>query len=72
MDSLLAAVESGLGIALVTTSTARLFPKNVRLKTLSTPPKALCIAAGLRVSRAVEKPLSVFIEELRHAAQDFA
>jgi integrase len=46
VNSLLAAVESGLGVALVTTSTSRLIPKNVRLSTLSSPPKRLCIAAG--------------------------
>jgi hypothetical protein len=32
----------------------------------------LCIAAGHRASRAAEKPLAVFIEELRHAARAFA
>ena len=71
VNSLLAAVESGLGVAIVTTSTARLIPKNVRLKTLSAPPKPLCIAAGHRASRIVEKPLAVLIEELRHAARSF-
>lgn len=69
VNSLLAAVESGLGVAIVTTSTARLIPKNVRLKTLSAPPKHLCIAAGHRASRALEKPLAVLIEELRHLAR---
>lgn len=68
VNSLMAAVESGLGVALVTTSTASLVPKNVRLKALSTPPTPLCIAAGYRARRSLEKPLAVFIEELRHAA----
>jgi DNA-binding transcriptional LysR family regulator len=71
VNSLLAAVESGLGVALVTTSTARLIPENVRLKTLSAPPKPLCIAAGHRASRTMEKPLAVLIEELRLVAQTF-
>jgi LysR family transcriptional regulator, benzoate and cis,cis-muconate-responsive activator of ben and cat genes len=71
VNSLLAAVESGLGVAIVTTSTARLIPKNVRLKTLSAPPKPLCIAAGHRASRTVEKPLAVLIEELSQAARSF-
>jgi LysR family transcriptional regulator, benzoate and cis,cis-muconate-responsive activator of ben and cat genes len=71
VNSLLAAVESGLGVAMVTTSTARLVPERVRLKALSDAPKPLCIAAGHRASRAVEKPLAVFIEELRHAAYVF-
>jgi LysR family transcriptional regulator, benzoate and cis,cis-muconate-responsive activator of ben and cat genes len=69
VSSLLAAVESGLGIALVTTGAARLAPERVRLKPLSAPPKPLCIAVGHRLSRSSEKPLAVFIEELRHAAQ---
>ena len=72
VNSLLAAVESGLGVAIVTTSTARLVPKHVRLKALSAVPKPLCIAAGHRASRASEKPLAVFIAELRHAAEAFA
>ena len=71
VNSLLAAVESGLGVAIVTTSTARLVPERVRLKTLSVAPKPLCIAAGHRASRAAEKPLAVFIEELRNAARAF-
>jgi DNA-binding transcriptional LysR family regulator len=71
VSSLMSAVESGLGIAIVTTSTARLIPKNVRLKTMSAPPKPLCIAAGHRASRIVEKPVAVLIEELRHVAQAF-
>ena len=72
VSSLMSAVESGLGVAIVTTSTARLVPERVRLKTLSAAPKALTIAAGHRASRATEKPFAVFIEELRHAAHAFA
>jgi DNA-binding transcriptional LysR family regulator len=72
VDSLLAAVESGLGIAIVTASAARLIPKRVRLKALAAAPNPVCIAAGHRASRATEKPLAVFIEELRHAARAFA
>jgi LysR family transcriptional regulator, benzoate and cis,cis-muconate-responsive activator of ben and cat genes len=71
VNSLLAAVESGLGVALVSTSAARLVPERVRLKPISAAPKPLCIAAGHRASRAAEKPLAVFIEELRHAARAF-
>jgi DNA-binding transcriptional LysR family regulator len=71
VNSLLAAVESGLGVAIVTTRTVRLIPKNVRLKALAAPPKPLCIAVGHRASRTVEKPLAVLIEELRHAVQAF-
>ena len=69
VDSLMAAVESGLGVAFVATRRGRLIPERVRLKTLSAPPKPLCIAAGFRANREKDKPLAVFVEVLRHAAQ---
>lgn len=72
VNSLLAAVESGQGIALVTTSTTRLIPERVRLKALSASPDPVGIAAGHRASRATEKPLSAFIKELRLAARQIA
>jgi DNA-binding transcriptional LysR family regulator len=72
VNSLMAAVESGLGIAIVTTSTASLVPKRVRLKPISVAPKPLSIAAGHRTLRSAERPLAVFIEELRQAAQAIA
>jgi LysR family transcriptional regulator, benzoate and cis,cis-muconate-responsive activator of ben and cat genes len=67
VDSLMAAVESGLGVALVATRMGRLVPERVRLKRLSPAPPPLCIAAGYRANRADDKPLAVFIEELRNA-----
>ena len=72
VDSLMAAVESGQGVALVATRKGRLVPERVRLKTLSPAPKPLCIAAGHRTDRAGDKPLAVFVEELRNAADVFA
>ena len=72
VDSLMAAVESGLGVALVATRKGRLIPERVRLKTLSAPPEPLCIAVGYRTNRASDKPLAVFVEVLRNAAQNFA
>jgi LysR family transcriptional regulator, benzoate and cis,cis-muconate-responsive activator of ben and cat genes len=72
VDSLMAAVESGLGVAIVATRVGRLVPERVRLKPLSPAPPPLCIAAGCRADRAEDKPLAVFIEELRRAAQAFA
>lgn len=72
VNSLLAAVESGLGVALVTTGTARLAPKRVRLKPLTVAPEPLCIAAGQRADMDANQPLNVFIEELRQAAQALA
>jgi LysR family transcriptional regulator, benzoate and cis,cis-muconate-responsive activator of ben and cat genes len=71
-ENLMAAVESGLGVAFVTTQMARLFPKRVQLITLSSAPEPVCIAAGHRANRADDKPLAVFVEELRKAALAFA
>jgi len=70
-DSLMAAVESGLGVAIVTTRTAHLFPSRVRLKSLSAAPEPLCIAAAYRAEEKDDKPLAVFLEELRTSARDF-
>jgi DNA-binding transcriptional LysR family regulator len=70
-ENLMAAVESGLGVAVVTTQMARLFPKRVQLITLSSAPEPVCIAAGRRANRADDKPLAVFVEELRKAALAF-
>ena len=67
VDSLMAAVESGLGVAIVATRMGRLVPERVRLRTLSPAPPPLCIAAGHRANRADDKPLAVFVEELRNA-----
>ena len=71
-DSLLAAVASGQGVAMVTTRTAHLFPNRARLKSLISPPDPLCIAAGYRTDQKDDKPLEVFLEELRESARDFA
>jgi len=70
VDSLMAAVESGLGVAVVTTRTADRVPKRVQLKALAAAPNPLCIAAGRSSTRTSEKPLAVFVEELRNAAQN--
>jgi DNA-binding transcriptional LysR family regulator len=72
VDSLMAAVESGQGIALVATRKGRLIPERVRLKTLTPAPKPLCIAAGYRTDRGGDKTLAVFVEELRNAGHAFA
>lgn len=69
IHSLLAAVDSGLGVAVVTTTAADFLPKKVRLKMLETTPKVLHIAAAYRTGREEEKHLAVFAEELRLAAQ---
>lgn len=72
VDSLMAAVESGLGVAVVTNHAARLISDRVRLLTLSAAPKPVCIAAAFRQDRTAYKPLAVFIEELRKAAKALA
>ena len=72
VDSLMAAVESGLGVAVVTTRTANHVPKRVRLVGLSVAPEPLCVAAGYRANRKDDQPLAVFLEELRQAAKSTA
>ena len=68
VDSLMAAVESGLGVAMVTTRTADRMPRRVQLRPLTSAPEPLCIAAGHRANQANDKRLSIFIEELRKSA----
>ncbi len=70
--SLMTAVESGLGVAVVTARTAQLFRSRAQFKILSPAPKPLCIAAGYRTDRGDHQPLAVFVEDLRIAAQAFA
>jgi DNA-binding transcriptional LysR family regulator len=72
VDSLMAAVESGLGVALVATRKSHRIPERVVLKELSPDPALLCVAAIRRADRADDKPLAVFIEELRKAAPALA
>jgi len=67
-ENLMAAVESGLGVAFVTTHMARLFPKRVRFVTLACAPDPVPIAVGRRTDRADDKVLAVFVEEVRKAA----
>ena len=69
VESLMSAVEAGLGVAVVTTGTTHLFPGRAQFKPLTAGPQALCIVAGYRLSQAHDKPLAVFVEELRKAAQ---
>ena len=68
-ENLIAAVEAGLGVAFVTTQVGRLFPKRVRLVTLASAPEPVCVAVGHRADRANDKPLAVFVEELRKIAR---
>jgi len=68
-ESLMTAVESGLGVAVVTARTAQLFHHRAQFKILAPGPKPLCIAAGYRTDRGDHQPLAVFVEDLRIAAQ---
>jgi len=67
-ENLMAAVEAGLGIAIVASQMARLFPNRARMIPLASPPKPISIVVGCRTDRAGDKPLAVFVEELRKAA----
>lgn len=71
-ESLIAAVESSLGVALVTTRTMRHFVGRVQFKNVMQAPAAVAIAAVCREERTGEKPLALFIESLRQAAKKFA
>jgi len=71
-ESLIAAVESGLGVAFITTRASRHYAGRVHFKTVTHEPEPVCIAAGYRADRSDEQPLAVFIENLRQAAQAFA
>lgn len=68
-ESLMTAVESGLGIAVVTAHTAQLFHNRARFKILSPGPEPLSIAAGYHTDQGDRQPLAVFVEDLRLAAQ---
>ncbi|MDP3072807.1 MAG: LysR family transcriptional regulator [Opitutaceae bacterium] len=71
-ESLIAAVESGLGVAFITTRAARNYASRVHIKAVTHEPEPVCIAAGYRAERSGDKPLAVFIENMRQAAQSFA
>jgi DNA-binding transcriptional LysR family regulator len=62
------AVESGLGVAVVTDRTARLFHNRLQFKSLSPGPEPLR-TAGYRRDRGDHPPLAVFAKDLRIAAQ---
>lgn len=71
-ENLMAAVEAGLGVAFITTQVGRLYPRRVRLVTLRSPPAPVCVAVGYRADRADDKPLAVFVAEMRKAAMSGA
>ena len=68
VNSLISAVEAGLGIALVVERIACLIPERVILKSFESPPEPVLISAGL-IERAQppDPVLAVFVEELKRA-----
>ena len=68
-ESLIAAVESGLGVALIPTRAARHHGGRVQFKALTHEPEPVCIVAGYHADRSGDKALAVFVENLRQAAQ---
>jgi DNA-binding transcriptional LysR family regulator len=71
-ESLMAAVEAGLGVALTTTRSAHQFPRRVQFRPISPQPKSVCIAAGIRADRQVNRPLEILIAEMRKAASELS
>jgi DNA-binding transcriptional LysR family regulator len=67
VNSLISAVEAGLGIALVVERIACLLPERVVLKPLKPQPAPACIAAGVQEKRRGEPVLAVFLEEMKRA-----
>ena len=67
INSLLAAVESRLGVALVTGGCAAILPRKIRLRPLSGTPENVMIAAGYRAGRESEAPFAILLDELRRS-----
>jgi DNA-binding transcriptional LysR family regulator len=67
VSSLMAAVEAGLGIALVAEGSHQLAPPGVVLRPISPEPAPVPIAAGISPAKA-DARTAVFVEELRRAA----
>lgn len=69
VNSLISAVEAGIGIALVVERIACLIPERVILRPLKPQPKPACIAAGVQEKRRGEAVVGVFLEELKAAGE---
>lgn len=67
-NSLVSAVEAGLGAALVVERMACSFPQRLVLKPLKPAPEPVIIAAGLALAKQHDPILRVFVEELKRAA----
>jgi DNA-binding transcriptional LysR family regulator len=69
VNSLISAVEAGLGIALVAERIACLLPERVILKPLKPQPRPSCIAVGFQEKQRADAVLAVFVEELKRAGE---
>ncbi len=67
VTSLGAAVEAGLGVALVAVGSR---VDRVALRPLDPAPEAVCVSAGRTAGREVPAVTGVFVEELRRVARD--
>lgn len=69
VESLVAAVASGLGVALLAPRAGHFLQERAKLLPIVPEPPQLCVAAGRLASRVEEKPLAEFVEELLAAAR---
>jgi DNA-binding transcriptional LysR family regulator len=66
-SSLAAAVEAGMGLALMA-ERSQVEGRRLSLKPIEPTPDPICVAAGVAAGRELPGQLGVFIEELRRAA----
>jgi DNA-binding transcriptional LysR family regulator len=66
-QSLLAAVEAGLGVAVVASRSTRLLPGRARYLNITSAPPPLCIAAACPTQRLAEPALASLLAELKTA-----
>lgn len=72
IESLMSAVASGLGVALVIDMANRRSMEGTRLKRITLPPPPVVIAAAHRTDRAPDPRLGAFLEELRRSASELS
>ena len=72
ISSLMAAVEAGLGLALLGGRSARTAPAGVVVRPLRDGPEPGCVAAGTPAARTNDPVRRVFIAELEQAARSMA
>jgi len=70
ISSLTAAVEGGLGVALVVETSRVESGRRLVLRSLKEVPAPIPVAAGLPAGREIPSRVLAFVEELRRAAQE--